>query len=118
MTLIRSGSGKTDALASRLRERVQIESVSETADGLGGVSCVWHTHALCFAEVKPLSVDGDERLDAAQLVMQVSYRITVRTRQDINSSMRVVWRGKVMNIRAVIPYDTMTEIVAEEGVAL
>lgn len=118
MTQTRSGWGKTDRLASRLRERVCFEAVEESGDGQGGVVRNWVEHDTCFAEVVPLSLDGNERLDAAQPVMRLSYRITVRAREDITSSMRAVWRGRALNVRLVIPGDAAVEILVEEGVAV
>lgn len=118
MNLTRTGWEKTAQLASRLGERITIESVSETPDGQGGVTRGWTLFAQCFAEVRPLSLEGGERIDAAQEVMRLSYRITLRARTDITPAMRVLWRGKLLNIRAVIPGDATTEIIADEGVAI
>lgn len=118
MTQTRSGWGNKAELASRLRERIVLETPVETPDGQGGMVRSWTAHARCFAEVMPLSLDGGERMDAAREVMRLAYRIVLRARPDISTRMRVVWRGRHLNVRLVIPGDAVLELMAEEGVAL
>lgn len=118
MTQTRSGWGKESQLASRLRERVRIEAVEEAGDGQGGVTRNWVLHAECFAEVTALSLDVAERMDAAQHISRLAYRIVLRVRDDITSQMRVVWKGRLLNIRAVIAGDAAIELLAEEGGAV
>lgn len=118
MTQTRSGWGKEHRLASRLRDRVRIEALSEASDGQGGVIRSWVLHDECFAEVKALSLDVAERMDAAQQVSRLMYRIVLRVRDDITSQMRVVWKERVLNIRAVIAGEAAIELLAEEGGAV
>lgn len=118
MTRTRSGWGNHAEIASRLKDRIAIEAVTETTDGQGGAVRNWSVYARCFAEVEPLPFDGSERIDAAQPVMRLSYRITLRARTDITSRMRVVWKGRLLNIRVVIPGEATIELLADEGVAI
>ncbi len=118
MIRTRSGVGNAQALSSRLNERVRFEVLEQSDDGQGGVERQWTFHDECFAEVRPLSFDANEPLDAGQPVVRLAYRITVRARDDIEPTMRVIWRGRVLNIRVVIPNGAGTEIIAQEGVAV
>lgn len=118
MTQTRSGWGNKAELASRLKERITLETPVETPDGQGGMVRSWATYAQCFAEVTALSLDGGERIDAAREVMRLAYRIVLRARTDVTTRMRVVWKGRQLNIRLVIPGDASLELLVEEGVAL
>ncbi len=119
MTQLRNnGWGKTAQLSSRLNTIISIESANQVSDGQGGVVRSWKSVANCFAEVIPLASGVGEVVDAARQAMRISYRVTIRTRTGITSGMRVVWRGRILNISAVILGDGVLELMAEEGVAL
>ena len=104
-----------------LRERVTIQSETRTADAAGGAVVTWSAlpHApMVWARVEPLL--GREALQAMQLKAPVSYRVTMRWRDDITAAMRLVWGARVLNIRSIINPDERRryiELMCEEGVA-
>lgn len=112
-------AGSADGLAARLRHRVTIQQPQETADGLGGVSISWQDVAEVWAQIVPLN--GGESMFAFQQQAQVSHRITIRYRADVDASMRIVFEGRAFNIRSVVNVQeakVMLELLAQEGVAL
>lgn len=115
MSGVQRGWGRPDALASRLKERIRIEKTVNTADGAGGVNREWVTHVQCFAEIVPSAREIREQVEAGALTERAVYRVTIRARGDVTRAMRVVWKGRVLNIRSVMQHDATTELVAEEG---
>lgn len=113
----RKGWGDGTRLASRLVERITLEAAAEVSDEQGGVVRAWSAVASCFAEVVPLYTDAAERLDAERSVTRMQYRISLRSRDDVTTRMRVMWGEKILAIRAVVPVVTHLELLAEEGVA-
>jgi SPP1 family predicted phage head-tail adaptor len=102
-----------------LRERIVIESGARTADGHGGsAGTTWSTVATVSAQVRPKS--GRERAHAAALEASADYEFTIRRRADLDTTMRIVWRGGIFNIRhvALPPAAEFYMVVdAERGVA-
>jgi SPP1 family predicted phage head-tail adaptor len=104
-----------------LRERVTLQSETRNPDAAGGAVVSWSAlaHApTVWARVEPLL--GREALQAMQLKAPVSYRVTMRWRDDITAAMRLVWGARVLNIRSIINPDERRryiEILCEEGVA-
>ncbi len=112
-----NGDGR--ALASRLRRRVRIETPVEVSDGMGGTVRNWQLLAEAWAEISPLR--GREALAQFQLESQISHRIVLRWRANLDASMRVVHGGRVFNIRAVLNVDEadrVLEVLADEGGAV
>lgn len=83
----------------RLRERVTIEAPQRTSDGTGGETVSWTVLATLWAEVRALS--GAEVTQAERAEARAPCNVTIRFRDDVTTRMRLVWRGEVMNIRAL-----------------
>lgn len=83
-----------------LRHRVTIQSLTKTSDGTGGFTETWTDAATVWAEVTPLK--GFERYAAQQIRAQLSYRVRLRFRNDVTSDMRLIHKGKILTIQAVI----------------
>lgn len=88
--------------AGQLRHRIKIEKISRTQDANTlELKDSWITHADNVpAHVSDLSTR--ELLAAQAIQSQVSARITIRHRTDIDASMRIVFRGKVYDIAGLI----------------
>ena len=88
--------------AGRLRHRVTLQRQSATQDATTGEMIVsWVTVAELWAHVEPLSVR--EFIASAAMQSEVSAKVTIRYRTDINATMRFVFRGKLYNIAGVLP---------------
>lgn len=106
------------ATAGALRERVTIEQQVKADDEGGGYSISWTSHSTLWARVE--SPNGREALIGSQLSAAVSHVVTIRQRDDVRAEMRVMWRGRALNIRSVLP-DGRREflrLICEEGVAV
>ncbi len=108
-------TGDVTELASRLRERITIQSLNLTSDGLGGNTESWSDVASLYAEVEPLISSAREQVVAEQREALAGYRMVIRKRDDISSEMRVIWQGKTLYIHGVISTRVTTEILAYEG---
>lgn len=80
---------------------ITIESFTKIDDGGGGYTEEWSTFATSEAFVVPLS--GTEFYRAQQTQNPVDYDIYLPYREDITPSMRVVFREKIIQIKAVLP---------------
>tara|TARA_R110000868_G_scaffold244926_2_gene501394 strand:+ start:4911 stop:5234 length:324 start_codon:yes stop_codon:yes gene_type:complete len=101
-----------------LRERVMIERPVRVGDGTGGESVSWTELGEVWAEVASLA--GSEVTQAERDEARGSYTVTMRHRDDVNADMRLVWRGKTLNIRSLRDPDGRRRwlvVSAEGGVA-
>ena len=107
--------------AGALRHRLVVQAENPTPDGGGGQGDPWAdpiTVATLWGRVEPLS--GTERHRAGRLEAAVTHRITVRHRAGIGAGMRILFRKRPFNIRAVLnpeERDRFLELLCEEGVA-
>ena len=108
-------------MVARMRQRVTLQQLVETADGAGGAARSWSDVATVWAQVTPLVGGRSERLFAGQLQGEVTHRIVMRYRSGVNVRMRVLYGTRSMNIRSVVNVNeagVFLEILAEEGVAV
>lgn len=95
--------------AGRLRHRIQIQRKAYTQDAVtGDMVPNWVNHVKVWAEIAPLS--GREFIAANAEQSKVIARITIRQRNDVDATMRILHGGKFYNIEAVLPdKDSMLE---------
>jgi SPP1 family predicted phage head-tail adaptor len=81
-----------------LRHRITIEQKTRgPSDGAGGnVSETWSTFKKVWAKVEPRQ--GREIIAADQAVHRRTALITMRRRTDVNTSMRVNYKGRIFAI--------------------
>lgn len=107
-------------LAGRLRHRITLEAPEMTIGAGGEYSQSWEEVATVWAAILP-SASGGEDVFGEQLESSVSHRITLRYREGITASMRVVFGERLFNIRKVICPEERREtliLLAEEHVAI
>ena len=105
-----------DLTAAKLRNVIDIEREVKTPLPGGGSSLSWSVIASPRAYMKPMS--GGERLQAMRLDASVNQRIFIRYRDDITTSDRINYKGRLMQIRALINLEERNqwlEIYADEG---
>lgn len=91
-----------------LKERVEIQQPSTTADGQGGRSTTWATLATVWAAVQMMS--AREAIEAAAIGAQQAYQLVIRNRGDVTPAMRIVWTpfgnstSKTLEIHGVQPH--------------
>lgn len=87
-------------LSYRLRHRITFERPGLTQDPVSGeIRSDWTDVATVWAEITDLSVR--EFLSAQAAQSEVSTRIRIRYREDIDATMRIVHRGDIYNIHGV-----------------
>ena len=88
-----------DMYRGKLRHTIQLQSKERTDDGMGGFDVAWTTYATvkAFVETRPgKEVVIADRLDASQVI-----RATIRYREGVDETDRVIYKGKAHNIRSV-----------------
>lgn len=87
--------------AGTLRHRVRIEQFVSERDTSGVLQEFWEEVATVSAAIEPLSVR--EFIQSGQVQGQVTARITIRYRDGLSHTMRLVHRGTIYNILGVLP---------------
>lgn len=82
-----------------MRFQVGIEEPQATPDGAGGYSEGWIEIAKVFAKIEPLT--ARDEYGAAQTLEEVSHRITIRFREDVESGMRLRRGARLFDILTV-----------------
>ena len=88
----------------RPRNRVTVQSRSETSDSFGGQTVSWGTLATVWAEIEPLS--GREVFANQALDSRVSSKMTIRYRSDLKDTSgaaknRISFDGRIFTIHYV-----------------
>ncbi|MGB1540582.1 MAG: phage head closure protein [Rickettsiales bacterium] len=114
---------KLNDRVSSLRHRIEIESPVLTPIGGGQYDLGWSNFATVWAAIEPAQsrIVNVEKLRDEQLETPVSHRIRLRFMEGITTKMRIVFGGRVFNIRSVINPDERNEfllLLAEEQVAI
>lgn len=103
--------------ASELNQRVRIEQRAVTDDSYGGQNVTWTELATVFARVEPVYSTLSENEIADQLDARAGYRIKIRTRTDVNASMRIVWKTHTLTIHSLHEMgDVLSILTYEEDV--
>jgi len=100
--------------AGRMRERVDIEANTRTADDAGGVSSSWAviTRGTVWAEIRPLR--GEQKVTAAQIVADATHLITIRYSTDVSAvgvAHRVKYGTRIFDIRNVTNINESDETI-------
>jgi head-tail adaptor len=90
-----------DEFSGRLRERATLERANSARDDSGNAVAGWEARttvwiAIALADT-PLTIAGEAR------VSRPRYRVTLRTRSDIDLGCRLRWRGKTLRILRIDP---------------
>lgn len=91
----------------RLDQRIAIQRVTLTADGMGGSTETWATLATVWASMR--AVGGSEGYEAMRQTGKARYSAVIRWQGDANGQPkftnldRVIWRSREYAIDAVLP---------------
>lgn len=86
--------------AGRLRNRLVLQSKTETRGAAGGVTTTWTTQATVWGGIEPLS--GKEYQAIQQTQNEASVRIVLRYYSGLDETWRVVNGGRAYAIEALI----------------
>jgi SPP1 family predicted phage head-tail adaptor len=91
----------------RLRERVTIQQATERRNALGETTLEWETFAERWASVDGLS--SREFLLQGQQQTEMSHRVRLRYVPGMTSQMRLLWRGRVLEIASLLEHANRSE---------
>ena len=100
----------------RLNRRIVIERPTLTQDDTGSYTTVWNQIAKPWADIRYVSGLEAVRSDAPVSVSKASMRI--RRRAGVDATCRVLYDGKVFDVKAVLPDEQGREfidLVCESG---
>jgi len=93
--------GRTPTVdAGTLKDRVTIQSVTETRSSSGQVNETWGTFATRWASVEPLQ--GREFFESQQVNADVTTRVRLRYLEGVTPKMRVLYKTRTFNITSVV----------------
>lgn len=98
-----------------MRERVTLQSPQRAPDGAGGQDITWTSGATVWAKVE--EGRGRERLVGGRRAAETAFTLTIRYRSGITTEMRVLWKGRVLNITGLSDPDgrkRFLELTCEE----
>jgi SPP1 family predicted phage head-tail adaptor len=78
--------------AGQLDQRLTLQQKSTTTNGFGEDVVTWNDVATVWAKAAPLR--GREFSSAAETQSSAEVRFTVRFRDDVDETWRLMWRGK------------------------
>lgn len=82
--------------SSEFDKLVTLQSKSVARDAMGGETITWTTQATVWAAIEPLS--GRELFTAQQVRPELTTRIRMRYRSDVNSEWRVKYGSRIFAI--------------------
>lgn len=89
-----------------LRHRVTIQkSQGGTLNSLGEETTKYVDYKTVWAAVEPLKGREREYQNTDQFQAEVDYRIRIRYTPDLKPNMRIVFRGRIFSIQAIINID-------------
>jgi SPP1 family predicted phage head-tail adaptor len=93
--------------AGKLRERVTIQQASESRTAMGEVVQTWATYTDRRASVEGIS--SRELLQMGQSQTEASHRVRLRYVTGLKTSMRLLWRNRILEIVSLLEHDNRTE---------
>lgn len=102
--------------ARKLDQRILFQNKHEARTPSGAFSYNWSNFADCWASVD--AVRANERFTAEQEINGNEYTVWIRWRGDLDTNMRILWKGKVLDIKGIPDNQRrgrFLAIFAEEG---
>lgn len=87
--------------SGKLTDRITIQSKTSAQDAFGQEIHTWSDMVSVWAWVK--FTNGAEFIDGGAEHAETQASIRIRWRTDLNTSMRIIFRAKTYNIKAVLP---------------
>jgi len=99
-------------VAGRLSQRITLQSKSVVRDAMGGETLTWVDAASVWAEIRPLR--GRDLVAAQQVTSEVTARITIRYRSDVQADWRILHGSQIYDILAVVDPQARHEVLELE----
>ena len=93
--------------AGKLRERVTVQQATDNRNSLGEAVQTWSTFATRWASVEGMSTR--ELLQMGQQQLEISHRVRLRYLSGLTQGMRLVWRGRTLEIVSLLEHNNRSE---------
>lgn len=102
--------------AGQLRERVTVQQAADNRNALGEVVQSWSALSTRWASVE--GVSARELLNSGQQQVEMSHRVRMRYMTGLTQQMRLLWRGRVLEIVSILEHGNRTEheLLCQEAV--
>lgn len=90
-----------------LKERVTIQSSVESRNALGETTLSWSDHSTRWASVE--GVSAREFLMNGRQDINITHRVRMRYVAGLTQNMRLVWRGRVLEITSLLEHASRSE---------
>jgi SPP1 family predicted phage head-tail adaptor len=99
-----------------LKERVVIQASTESRNALGETTLSWSEYASRWASVE--GVSAREALMNGKQEVNVTHRVKMRYVDGLTQNMRILWRGKTLDIVSLLEHFSRSEheIICSETV--
>ena len=98
---MKSMKPKSDIVGA-MRRRISIQQYSTARDASGGEVLTWSELAAVWAATE-YATSSDEVQQGTRVTAQTNTIFTIRYRADVTEKMRILWKNKHWNIRALLP---------------
>lgn len=95
--------------AGTLNKRVILQTVSNGADGRGGVTETWADTVTLWAHVEEMS--GGEGYEAQQIASRLTHKVTLRYRTSVTPQQRLKYGTRILKIQSVANPDQRNEML-------
>lgn len=92
------------------KQRITIQTLSQTTDNTGGSTTVWTDFATLWSKITPKH--GNEQLISQRVDAVDIYDITIRYFPGVVEKQRVLYAGKIFQIKSVINIDELSEFMS------
>lgn len=91
--------------AGLLRQRIRVETATQTRDAHGGITYTWKLDAIVWGMVKPIA--GQEFFTSQQVNSDITHIVRIRYWSGLllTPSQRLVHRDRNLNIKSVVNLD-------------
>ena len=109
-------------MIGRMDQRITFQRATATPDGIGGLTQAWEAiaiNATVWAQVTPKPMKArEEMIEGRMTATQVTW-LRIYSRTDLTEQDRVLWNGRVFNIRSVVLDSTRSQfmdLICEAGI--
>jgi len=95
-----------------LRERITFQESVKEDDGYGGSVVKWNDVVKVWAAVDPIS--SREFFYAQQTKVDITHRVKIRSRSEIDEKMRAIWGETILLIDSILDDGVWMEILCRE----
>ena len=102
----------------KMRHRINIQTLSRSADTLGGNSHSFSTTVTVWGMIEPLV--GNERVEGGQIENRQRFKFTMRHNSNLTTDDRLNYDSRnfrILSIQKPMEIDKYSIVIAEEGVA-